>query len=371
MLLIICFNICLLLFQQRSQYLDFNYWQKVPHLKYLYDNSQYVRKHHPIIISDQMLYAYAGGQYIKGVSPILINVDAPPLGKYLIGLSELLFNNESIVIVIFGVLSILAMYMLGKQILSSTALALLTPLLYSFEPLFKNQFIAVPVFDIMQLTYVVFCLYFFNKALKTKKYWLYFFITNIFLGFFISTKFFVSGLTLVAAMYGLLFLHKYWRPIIPYTVTFPISIVILLLTYIRVFSFKSYSFFSFLGIQKYVFLYHKSQLILPFSVWSLIFLDRWYVWFGNQPVIPDPLWSPMWPIITTFSLATITLYIFRKIKHNLQIEVLMIWAVIYLVFLSSGQIFSRYLFIVFPVLYIISIFGMKEIVLIKLERKKE
>lgn len=357
----ILFNISSAIYSNLHSYTSFTYWQRFPEMKTQYVTSQYVDKHPKQWISDALLYSYAGGEYLRGISPVLINPDAPPLGKYLIGLSIFLFNNENIIIIFFGILSVIAMYLVGKQIFSLTPVALLTPFLYSFEPLFKNQFTVVPVFDIMQLPYLLFSFYFFNKGIQTKKYWLFFLFASIFLGLFISTKFFATGITIVIAMYVVLFFHKQWHAFIPYTATLPVGILLLLATYIRVFSFKSYTLFSFLGIQKYVLLYHKSQLILPFSIWPLILFNRWYVWFGNIPVLSDPLWTFMWPTVTVLSIIVLCLYLLQKIERRKEITLLLAWAASYFLFFSFGEIFSRYLFILLPVLYMISIYGIKEI----------
>jgi hypothetical protein len=140
----------------------------------------------------------------------------------------------------------------------------------------------------------------------------------------------------------------------------PVSLMVLLLSYIRVFSF-GYTVSKFLGIQKWVYLYHNSFLILPFSVWPLLLFNQWYVWFGNKLVISDGQWLFTWPIITIISMITIILYLLKKIPKEKKLEVLMAWVFTYLLFLSFGQVFSRYFVILIPILYIISIYGIAEV----------
>ena len=140
-------------------------------------------------------------------------------------------------------------------------------------------------------------------------------------------------------------------------ITFPVSLFILLLSYARVFAF-GYTFSKFLGIQKWVFLYHKSFLILPFSVWPLILFNKWYVWYGNKPVISDAQWFITWPVLTVLSIVTIVLYILRKIPKKKELEVLMSWVLCYMLFLSLGESYSRYFVILIPILYIICVYGL-------------
>lgn len=339
-----------------GKYFTSNYWQNFPGLEKAFLNSQYVNKNAKFWIPDEIAFSYAAGKLIKGTNPVLVVPDAPPLGKYLIGLSTLIFNNDSTIILICAVLSLLILFFLSKQVFKNTTLALLPPLLYSFEPIFNNQLKYTPLMDIIQLVFFLGTFILFNKGLKSKKPFVFFVLTNIVFGLSIAIKFFITGTLVIASLYIVLLFHKDLRRFILLTLTVPLSVLILLASYIRVFAF-GYTFMKFLGIQKWVLLYHKSQLILPLSVWPLLMINRWYVWFGNKPYISDPQWSITWPIITVISIVTILFYILKKLPRNMNIEVLMAWFAVYIIFLSTGQVFSRYFVIMIPVLYIISIFG--------------
>lgn len=359
LILTIIVNVGNVIFQHKDRY-TYNYWKNFPALQKTFLNSQYVNKHATGFIPDEIAFSYAGGMLIKGTNPVLVVPDAPPLGKYLIGLSTIIFNNDAILVALSGILSLFALYFLGVQILKSKTLGLISPFLLSFEPIFKNQFIYTPLLDLFQMLFLIIGFYFFNKGLNSKKYLFIFVLASLFLGLFIATKFFITGLIIIAANYIVLFLNKEKDRIIKYTLTLPLAIFILLFSYIRVFAF-GYDFHRFLGIQKWVFLYHQSFLILPFSIWPLLLLNKWYVWFGNKPVISDPQWLITWPILTIVSIATIILYLFKKIDHNNNIEVLMAWVIFYLAFFSMGEISSRYFVILIPVLYIISLYGIVSI----------
>lgn len=360
LLFITVVNILLIVATHWSMYSTSNYWQRFPELKQSYLDSQYVNKHPKGWIPDEGALSYAGGALIQGTNPVLIIADTPPLGKYLIGMSAVIFGNEHIVSLIFGILSLILLFLIGKQVFANTLLALLAPVLFSIEPIFRNQLIYTPLLDIIQLTFLLGGFYFFSKGLSSKKSLIFFILANLFLGCFISVKFFITGGTILCAWVIVLLMHRNKRKLIELIVTVPFSIMVLFLSYIRIFAF-GYSFRSLFGIQKYIFLYHKSQLILPFSIWPLLLFNRWYVWFGDQKVIQDTQWSWTWPILTVGCLLTISFYIFGKMKKTILIEAYMVWVVVYILFFSFGQIASRYLVIYIPVLYLVCIFGIVEL----------
>ena len=360
-LIIIFFQVISVVVAHPSIYQKGDYWQRFPALEKSYLSSQYVNKNPKGWIPDEAVNAYAGGALIRGVNPIYIIPDTPPLGKYLIGLSANIFNNEAIAVLLFAILSLFLLYVISFSIFRSVTWALVVPLLVSSEKIFQNQLIYTPLYDMFQLAFLLTSFIFFNKALESKKYILYFLLSNIALGLFISTKFFATGLTIVMAGVIVLLLRRMIRVFILYIVSSGVAVAVLLVSYLRAFVLNP-DLHEYLGIQKWVFLYHKSQLILPFSIWPLMLLNRWHVWFGDKPVISDTQWQITWPIITIFSFISIALYLIKKIGHDIKIEILMAWVILYFLFFSFGQVTSRYFVILIPVLYMVSIFGVFSLV---------
>jgi len=361
LLVIIFFNVGSTVWNLRTKYFSTDYWQRFPSLEKIYLSSQYVNKHPLGWAPDEIIESYAGGAFIRGINPVYVLPDTPPLGKYLIGLSAVLFNNETTVILLCVILSLILLYILSYQVMSSKFLALAPPFLLSFEPIFKNQLIYSPLLDIIQLVFLLSAFILFNKALVSKKPLLFLLLANVFVGMFISTKFFITGLTIIAAFYLVLLIKRDKKRLMELTLTVPVSVIILLLSYIRVFAF-GYAFNKFLGIQKWVFLYHKSQLILPFSIWPLILLNKWYVWFGNKPVISDSQWFITWPVITLATLITGIAGMLRRVRLNENTWVLIAWVIFYFGIFSFGQITSRYFVILIPVLYVIAFYGAVKVV---------
>lgn len=367
---IIIFNVGSVVISQQSKYTSQDYWNRFPGLKQIYLDSQYTNKNPKGWIPDEYVNAYAGGAYMKGVSPILIGADTPPTGRYLIGLSILLFKNEHIIILISACVSLIFLFLLGRQIFFYSVTPYLPIALLSFEPIFKNQLIYTPLLDIIQLMFLSMSFYFFNKALSSKRNFLLFTITSILWGLFIGTKFFATGITIIAAYYAVLLIHRDKKRIINFTLSIPIGIITYLLSYVQVFFGLGYNLKQFIGIQKWVFLYHKSQLILPFTIWPLILFNKWYVWYGSKPVISDSQWFFTWPILLISSLVTSALYFLKKIKKKKEVEVLIIWVIFYILFFSIGQITTRYLIIYIPILYLIT-FYLLENTFIFISQKRE
>jgi hypothetical protein len=341
----------------QQNFFTHDYWQRYPDLKKTFINSQYVNRDVKNFIPDEVVYAYSGGAFILGANPLNIIPATPPLGKYIVGLSIIVFNNEHDIIIIFAVLTLILLYFLGKQVLSSTFLSLIPIYSYTSGALFKNQLVYTPLFDLMQLVFLLGIFLAFNKGLLLKKgYALYFFLCCLFLGCFISIKFFASGITVLAAWYIVLLLRKEKKKIIVLSFFTPLIPVVLLTTYARVFAY-GYTLRKLIGAQKWIFIYHKGQIMKPFSIWALLLFNKWYVWWGNTPVLSDSQWRILWPIITVASFATIGMYLMKFIPRVKTAEILMSWSVCYLLFFSSGQTTTRYFVILLPELYILTVFG--------------
>lgn len=355
---VIAVNMGELLFRGSDKYFSTDYWDRYPSLKSTYYNSVYANKKGNFP-RDEFLYAFNGGALISGVSPILVNPEVPPTGKYIVGLSILLFKNEHLMTYLFGLGALFLMFMVGRQIFKSDLVSLIAPTLITFEPFFKNQFVYTPLFDIFQLVFLLAAFYFFNKGFMGKrKTYFWFLLSCISIGLFISTKFFGTGITIVAAMISVLLLHKEFKKTFILLLMLPISLLILLLSYIRVLMI-GYPFLKFLGIQKWVLWYNQGHLQNQFTIWLLLFFNKWVQ--SNGRVSSDPQWLLTWPVSTLISGFTILSYSLRRSLKNKAVEVLMAWSVFYLIILSLSDASARYFVILLPVLFIISVWGITRI----------
>lgn len=335
-----------------DSFFSHNYWDNYDHFKKSYYSSQYVNRNSPNIIPDQAFEAFLGGAFIKGMNPILAVHEHPPLGRYIIGLSILIFNNDSTIIIPLMALSALGIFLIAKIILYNTFLSLIPVAIFINESLFLSKFNIAPLIEPIQLTFIIFCLYFFIKGATKEKYIHYFILSSTMLGFVISIRFFILGAVLAfSMMLYFLFRKKIDKRLIIFFVSLPLSLVVLIASYIRTIQ-EGYSIFQVFAIQKYIFFYHKSKLLSFFSFWDLILFNRWHTWWGDRRILSDSQWILVWPISIILNFLTLILTIIKKIKLSEAEKIIFLWVISYCVLLSIGNSTTRYFLPLLPFLYI-------------------
>lgn len=338
-----------------SSLFENNYWLKYESLKKLYYNSQYVRKENPGIIPDHILESFAGGIFLKGLNPILIVHDQPPLGRYLISLSIALFNNTTTIPIFLLAISLVGVYLVAAQTLHNKFIALIPVAIFANEPLFIDKFNYLPLLEPIQLPFIVFSVYFFMKGNTDKRnslIWLFFSVVMI--GFVISIRYFVLGGALLVSFFSYLLFSKSARQrFFAFCLFQPVALLILLLSYFRTFQ-SGYDLIKVLGIQKYIFTYHQSAFILPFSFWDLLLFNRWHTWWDDRKIVTDPQWIITWPIALIGAAMLAGQAILKKMQLSKAEVVLLLWCVLYSLSLSTGYTSTRYFLPLIPFLYILA-----------------
>lgn len=363
------FNFAKVVYERKDEFLVSNYSTRYEDLKALYYSSQYVKKKNPVIITDDALESFAGGLFLKGTNPILIIHDQPPLGRYIIALSILLFNNASLIIIPLLLISSVGIYYISYKVIGNFIAAFIPLMIFMNEPLLLNKLVYAPLLEPIQLTFIVLSFAFFIKAISSKKYLLWFAMTSIMLGGVISSRFFILGATILASMIlFFLFKREFGKRFIIFLLTLPLSIAVLVLSYTATIL-NGYSVIDVFRIQKYILTYHESKFINLFSFWDLILFNRWHTWWGTRSISSDAQWLIVWPISMILYLFYATLALLRKIKiHDADI-VIVIWVFIYCCMLSSGIVSTRYFLPLLPLLYIIATKTI--LVLLKLEKDEK
>ncbi len=334
----------------------------------LYNISQYIKDEGALWIADETLFAYAGWKYIRGGNPILLNPENPPLGKYLVGASIYLFNSEKLPTLLFSFISLLSFYLLGRLVLENKYLALFPVALFSWGRLFQEQLLFLPLFELFALAFLAFCFYFFIRGLE-KSY--FFVISHLFLGALWATRPWMATIPLLLSfLFFLLFFEKKIKKTFYWLIFLPFSLVVLLANYHRLFL-EGYNLIEVLKVQKWILWYHQSRLIRLGSVWPLIYQNRWFVWWGEEPYLPMVQWNIFWPIFTTLALVFSALVFLKTFglseklaghfKFDKKITVICLWVVFYLMFLSVGNISSRYLFYLLPFNYLLGVYFLRQI----------
>jgi len=302
-------------------------------------------------VSDATLYTYVGNEYMNGKDPTLLNPEHPPLGKYLIGLSIRIFNNENIILLIFGFITLVTVFMIvllsSQSYLASSCAVLLT----ATHSLFIDQLIHGPQLELFQLTFLLLMILFLIVFEKNgKPYPL--FLSAFFLGCLLSVKTFMTHFILFSAWLAVLTLFSKRIKIKEWLLLQMGGVLVFMSSY-AIFFIKGGNFRQWLGVQKYILVFYKQAgiNILEFAgnYLRLIFTGSWKFWTDNNPVSHYSEWSFIWS-----SIFLVTVYaIYRIYKHKREKNIsfaewlLVSFIIIYNLYLFVIPMFPRYLLLLF------------------------
>jgi len=356
LLLVILIRPFQLVFENKDYLFSPGYEKQYESYKQAYYSSQFVQKKNPSIITDETFRSFAGGAFLKGLNPIMITHDHPPLGNYIIALSIFLFDNPRTIVVFMLVLIGLGIFLIARQATENLLLSLIPLGIFINEAIFLNKLKYIPLVEPIQLPFILFAFYFFIKGVSDKRYLKWFLLTSLFLGGVISTRFFVTGAVIVFCMVLYLIIENKGisKKLIYFIFTLPLSLVVLIASYMKTIM-DGYSIIQIFGIQKYILAYHKSKFILPFSFWDLLFFNRWHTWWGGNAIIKDPQWVILWPISTILTFIHGVYFLIKKIKLNNAEKFLFIWLIVYTLTLSTGYSSTNYFLTIIPFFYILAI----------------
>lgn len=341
LLLIIFFtNLGFRIYSFKNEYTtryDAKYWEQ----RYLH--SQWVVPNSKESIGDDGLYAFVGWKYIHGSDPSLLNAEMPPFGKYLIGLSEVIFDNQNIFALICGLLVLASLFLLNRIIFKETILAIIPVMLLSADSLFYNQ-LKAPYLDTLYLGLLLLTFIF---ILKDK-----YFLANIFIGLTIASKSSLSSfIIIVSVILFYLFYMQYKKQMKKFLIYLPVSILIFLFTYLRFFL-LGHSPLDFLKLQKWILAFYETGAKgNPTAVWQILFTGKWPNWFGPVQIVNE------WTILWTFTLLAAFFYFYKVFpKHRKYKSTLLgIWVIAYLLFLTFIPVWPRYLLLVLPFTYTLTV----------------
>lgn len=344
-----------LVYEKRSDFFSKGYTQQYETLRKAYYSSQYVNKNHPNIMPDDSFESFVGGAFIRGENPIRIVHEHPPLGRYIIGLSIILFDNPTTLILPLMLITIIGIYFISRLVLHNKLLSLIPVVIFSNEPLFMSKFIYIPLLEPIQMTFIVLSILFFILGITKEKYGRYFVLCALSLGFVISIRFFILGAVLCFSMILFFILkRKLDRKFLIFLLSLPLSLVILIASYTKTIQ-EGYSVLQVFSIQKYIFYYHKSKLMIYFSFWDLIMFNKWHTWWGDKRVITDSEWFILWPLSVLLSGLHMISALIKKINLSDCEKVIILWIICYYALLSIGFSTTRYFLALTPFLYIIAI----------------
>lgn len=343
-LAIIFFRLALFLYSTRTFFLQpFD----VKFLSQIYSKSQYVIGSASKGIGDDGLYAFAGYYYLFQKGDVTtVNFEHPPLGKYLIGGSILLFKNENVINIFYFVIILIFIYYLGKIILKNEILSLIPVFVFSTNSFFLDNLLR-SLLDLPYTLFFILGVYFFLKGLKRS---INFYFSSLFWAAAFSTRFFPSIVIIYAVFLIILLIYK--RSAV---LTFLISSLIIPLFYVTIhFSFflNNHTLIDFLRHKKWMLSWFTGSPIIVGNLLRNV-LTGWYIdSVGDLKFSSD--WNIVWAIVFILGVGRVRKSLFNK--NNL--EVLVIYAlclafILYLTFLNIGLL--KYLMPIYPLLTILAI----------------
>ncbi|MBI3379794.1 glycosyltransferase family 39 protein [Candidatus Gottesmanbacteria bacterium] len=313
----------------------------------LYSKSQYVVGSRSVGgIGDDGLYAFAGYYYLFQKGDVsAVNFEHPPLGKYLIGLSILIFRNENLINIIYFSILLFVTYKIGNIILKNKLLSLLSVGIISFDPLFLDNLIR-SLLDLPFTLFFILGIYFFLMSLHNAKYH---YFSMLFWGISFSTRFFPALLIIYGFLFLVIFLYKRKDLSILIKASFLIPIVYLL-SHISFFVYHP-SLVEFLRHKKWMLAWFTGSPKIFGNIWRNIFTG-FYIDTTNK-LMKNEFWILLIPIIIIFSLIP-TVKIQKK--NSLEFIVLYGLNILYLAYvtiLTDGN--QKFMMPIYPMLCIMAV----------------
>lgn len=317
---------------------DHAYWEK----RYL--ESQWVVPNSKNSVGDDGLYAYVGYAYMQGKDPTLLNAELPPFGKYLVGLFEIATGTMGAFSLFFAGVLLVLIFLFTKSAFKSSLIASVTMMIFSLEPIFYEQMRA-PYLDTLYFSaFLMTALFFINKK---------YLLSGIMLGLFMSIKSpFLGGLVLFVYVASLaISQEKFFKNTI---IIGGSAFLTYLLTYARIF-FLGHNLIYFLQVQKYIIhFYSTGAKGVTGAVIPMLLQGKWLTWFGPTVVVNE--WTISWTL--GFIGAFIGTVLLLRTRHKtFQMWFQVLWVVGYLAFLVMTPIFPRYLLLLLPFMYNLSIWA--------------
>lgn len=338
-------------FNRASFYEKYNY----AYWKDRFEHSQWQLPLSSRIIGDDGLFSYVGYTLARGEDPSKINPETPPVGKYLIGFSILLFKNPVFYSLFFGFFTLLVFYFLSLKMLKDRLYAYFSTLVLFLDPLFFTQFWKSWI-DSVQLFFLLLnfllLIYLENKQKQSLVLSLF---CGLSLGLFFQTKFPILFPVIFLLELFIFVKQGLSKKLVLYLLGLAIGI---LLPYYQYFI-LGYNFIDFLKLEKFITnFYLQSKLETHIgAIWQTLL-------FGNFPLISGLgftktlEWWLLWPC--SFIISIFVLFSLFKLKNKyLFIKGIGIFSFLSLLIFAVIPSYPRYLLLVIPFFYILFSFFIK------------
>ncbi len=316
----------------------------------LYTNSQYVIGDRSIGgIGDDGLYAFAGYYYFFQKGDVSsVNFEHPPLGKYLIGLSIYLFQNENVINLVYYFLLMITTYFLALKLTKNKIISILSVFILSINPLLLDHLIRSQL-DLPFTLFFILAFYTFLCSLDNHKL---IFISSFFWGLAFATRFFPALIPI--ELFFLYFTVRYERKMFKsYLISLLIIPLIYVVTHISFFIYHP-SLKEFIRHKIWMLSWYRGSPVLFGNFWRNIFTGEYIDPAGK--LVANEHWNLRLPVIITLSLIP---FLQKKGRKQLPIRIayyLHLLFLLYVTFFTSGV--QKYIMPVYPITSILAVRGL-------------
>ncbi len=326
-----------------------------------YEQSQYRQGSGSKGIGDDGLYAFAGYYYISGGDPTQVNFEHPPLGKYIIGLSILLFKNENALYPALALLLIIGTMVLVRHLYNNHLLTLVSGYLLVLSQQIRIQYVPVNTaqmgLSLLDLPLAVFFVWGIVAFYKAQKKPGIYFLSSLLFGLAFSVKFFPS---LVLILGGLcVYMYRFQKSSLKiWLVSLLLVPVVYLISYLMFFKYH-FSFIEFINFHRYLVGWRLGNPVVWGNALQSLLTGSYRNWWDGGYVF-DREWNFEMPLLLIASATGAIL----AIKHKkISLYVLMIISGIYFLYLNFGTTgVIRYSLPIYPLLLILSLYPLKLII---------
>jgi len=217
------------------------------------------------LVFDPELYALAGWLYIHGVPPSEFNFEHPPLAKFFIGISEVLFHSPTSMNAFFGLATLLVIYLLSIRLFGKTFFALIPVYMLSLEKLFLGA-ARTSTLDIYSAFFISLSVLMFLYTVKNPKL---FPALAAVIGLGIACKWEVAFIIL--AFIAFLLLDRAWVKLGYFMASLPLALLTYAMAYTTYFL-SGHGFLEFLALQMSIYKFYSMGAPTrgALTIWQLL-----------------------------------------------------------------------------------------------------
>jgi hypothetical protein len=308
-------------------------------------------------VSDADVYALAGWLYIHGVPPSEFNFEHPPLAKFFIGISEVLFHSPTSMNALFGLATLIVVYLLSIRLFGKTVFALIPVYMLSLEKLLLSV-AETSTLDIYSAFFISLSVLVFLYAVKNPKL---FPVLSVAIGLGIACKW--EAAFIIFAFITFLLLDRAWIKLGYFMASLPLALLTYTMAYTTYF-FSGHSFLEFIALQISMYEYDLTGFIpnCVLRVWPLLltgilgpetrtifFIDEKAMEIIKIVTVKGLALTPSFnPLTWSISVLAVLWCFLKTFRVGEECRVLLLWFMSFMGPLSSGLALEYHLIAFMP-----------------------